>query len=87
MSDESPLTFPCDFPIKIIGNATPHFETTVREIIGKHVPDLDENAIRLRPSGKGNYAAITVTINAGSKQQLDDLYLELNASEAVLMTL
>jgi len=87
MSEESLLTFPCEFPIKIMGRASENFETDVIAIVRKHAPDLSEAAISTRPSGKGNYIAITVTVNATSKEQLDNIYLELNAHNAVVMTL
>ena len=87
MSEESLLTFPCEFPIKIMGRAGKDFETEVVAIVRKYAPDLTESAITHRPSGKGNYIAITVIVNATSKEQLDNIYLELNAHEAVVMTL
>ena len=87
MNEESLLTFPCEFPIKVMGRSSETFETDVVGIVRKHVPDLPDSAITSRPSGKGNYIAITVLVNVTSKQQLDNIYLELNAHEAVLMTL
>lgn len=87
MNAESLLTFPCEFPIKVMGRSSETFETDVVGIVRKHVADLPDSAITSRPSGKGNYVAITVLVNVTSKQQLDNIYLELNAHEAVLMTL
>jgi len=87
MSEESLLTFPCEFPIKIMGRASENFEADVVAIVRKHAPDLSAAAISNRPSGKGNYIAITVTVNATSKEQLDNIYLELNGHESVVMTL
>lgn len=87
MSEESLLTFPCEFPIKIMGRHDENFEAEIVAIVRKHVPDLSDSAISTRPSGKGNYVAVTVTVNATSKEQLDNIYLELNAHESVVMTL
>ena len=87
MSVESLLTFPCEFPIKIMGRASENFEADVVAIVRKHAPDLSEAAISNRPSGKGNYSAITVIVNATSKEQLDNIYLELNGHESVVMML
>lgn len=87
MSEESLLTFPCEFPIKIMGRVSENFEADVIAIVRKHAPDLSAAAISNRPSGKGNYIAITVTVNATSKEQLDNIYLELNGHESVVMTL
>jgi putative lipoic acid-binding regulatory protein len=87
MSEESLLTFPCEFPIKVMGRASENFEADVIAIVRKHAPDLTETAISNRPSGNGNYIAITLTVNATSKEQLDNIYLELNGHESVVMML
>lgn len=87
MNEETLLTFPCEFPIKIMGRRDEAFEIEVIRIVRKHVPDLSESAVSRRASEKGNYLAITVTVIASSKEQLDKIYQELNAHEAVLMTL
>jgi len=87
MNEESLLTFPCEFPIKVMGRSSETFETEVVGIVRKHAPDLSRNAVTSRTSGKGNYVAITVIVTATSKEQLDNIYLELNAHKAVMMTL
>jgi putative lipoic acid-binding regulatory protein len=87
MNEESLLTFPCEFPIKVMGRSSETFETEVVGIVRKHAPDLSSNAVTSRASGKGNYIAVTVIVSATSKKQLDDIYLELNAHETVMMTL
>ncbi len=87
MNEESLLTFPCEFPIKIMGRASENFEADVVAIVRKHAPDLSEATITNRPSRKGKYIAITVTVNATSKEQLDNIYLELNGHKSVVMTL
>ncbi len=81
------LTFPCDFPIKIVGAANPEFELAALSIIRHHVAELKETAIRTRPSKDGKYLALTVLIQAQSQEQLDNIYRELTACELVLMTL
>lgn len=87
MTEETLLEFPCQFPIKAMGKACDEFEVAVLKIFKKHVPDLAEDAIKQRPSGKGNYLAITVTITATSKQQLDAIYMDLTACEHVAMSI
>ena len=87
MTEETLFEFPCEFPIKAMGKACDEFEQAVLEIVTRHAPDLTENAITQRPSGKGNYLAITVTITATSKAQLDAIYMDLTACEHVTMSL
>ena len=84
---ETLLEFPCDFPIKAMGLADGTFDARVVEIINRHVADLPEGAVTRRHSAGGKYIAVTVTIRATSRQQLDDIYRELTACEEVLMAL
>ena len=81
------FNFPCDFPIKIMGRTDCELESLVVEIINKHVDELGEGAVKTRPSGKGNFISVTVTVTAHSREQLDNIYLELTAREEVLMAL
>lgn len=87
MNDETVLEFPCDFPIKMMGRDTPEFHSTARKIIEKHTGPLDDSAIQSNLSSKGRFVSITVTVNARSQQQLDDIYREVTAHEDVLMAL
>ena len=81
------LEFPCDFPVKVMGKYADGFEALVREIAERHVGVLPEEAISSRPSSNQRYVAVTIVIRAQSKQQLDELYLELTSTEQVLMAL
>lgn len=86
-SHDSPLQFPCAFPIKIMGAASMEFEAMVISIVREHCPDLGEGAVRTQPSRAGNYVSITATVNATSQQHLDDLYRALTSAEGVKMVL
>ena len=87
MSDDTLLEFPCDFPIKIMGQNSAEFEAEVIRIVREHVPDLGEGAVRQNQSKKGNYLALTVTVRAESRLQLDNLYRALTACELTKMVL
>lgn len=84
---ESALQFPCQFPIKAMGMGTIELDLHVVEIIRRHVIDIHENSVQSRPSKGGKYIAVTVTITATSKQQLDAIYQDLTDSPHVLMAL
>lgn len=81
------LKFPCDFPIKVIGNANDSFEAAVLTIVRKHVPDIREGAIKFNSSKQGKYLAITLVIQATSQTQLDAIFQELSAHEQVVMVI
>ncbi len=81
------IQFPCSFPIKAIGHNTADFEALVVEIIRRHVPYLDDNAITSRASTGRKYRSVTATFTAHSRAQLDALYTELSSHKQVLMVL
>ena len=85
--EESPLKFPCEFPIKAMGRATPELEIAVLEIMNRHVPDLGEGSVKTRESRNGNYISITVTIQARSRDQLDAIYMELTSCEHIVFAI
>jgi len=86
-SNESPLRFPCTFPIKAVGLATETFDALVVGIVRRHAPDIMEGAVTVRPSAEGKYLAVTVTIQASSRAQLDAIYRDLVACEQVLFAI
>lgn len=70
-----------------MGKACPDFENEVTEIILKHIPDLYEGAVSSRPSKGGKWVAVTITITATSKAQLDAIYMDLSSFDKVVMSL
>ncbi|VAW50789.1 Proposed lipoate regulatory protein YbeD [hydrothermal vent metagenome] len=84
---ETLLEFPCEFPVKAMGLACDEFEVAVIEIINRHVENLAENALKIKPSKTGKYTAITITFTAYSKKQLDAIYVDLTACEHVSIAL
>ncbi len=87
MSDETLLEFPCRFPIKVMGKNDREFDFLVLEIVRRHVPELNEQAVTTRPSKDANFLSVTVTIQATSKDQLDAIYRDLSSHPQVLMAL
>lgn len=85
--EETLLEFPCQFSIKAMGKNSANFDSIVVGIVRQHVADINEGAVKSKPSKKGNYLSVTVTIEASSKQQLDAIYQGLTDSPEVLMAL
>lgn len=79
--------FPCDFPIKVMGVARDDFAHAIVTVVQAHVPDFDAATVDMRASAKGNYLAITCTIRATSRAQLDDLYRDLSSHPYVKIVL
>ena len=87
LADRSPLAFPCDFPIKVMGRKQPGFAQAVTDIVRKHAPDFDPASVEMRPSRQGRYLSVTCVVRATSREQLDSLYQELCDHPAVVMVL
>ena len=81
------LTFPTDFPIKVMGRRVDGFADAIAQVVLAHAPDFDVASMELRASSKGNYLGLTVTIRATSREQLDALYRALTAHPMVSVVL
>lgn len=84
---QSPLTFPAQFPIKVMGRRVDHFAQAIVEVVQAHAPDFDAATLELRASREGNYLSVTATINATSREQLDNLYRALTSHPLVKVVL
>jgi putative lipoic acid-binding regulatory protein len=82
-----PLEFPSEFPIKVMGRRDSDLEAATRAIIERHAGPLGDESVKVRTSGDGNFLALTYTITAQSREQLDAIYRELTACKAVVMAL
>jgi putative lipoic acid-binding regulatory protein len=87
MSDETLQEFPSDFPIKVMGRHDSNLRTLTQAIIERHAGPVGDASVRTRTSGDGNFLALTYTVRASSRKQLDDIYRELTACKSVLMAL
>lgn len=87
MSTTKPELFPAEFPIKVMGRQDGELKAVAREIIERHAGALSDDKIRVRTSGDGNFLAVTYTIVATGREQLDAIYRELTACKLVLMAL
>ena len=85
--ESSPLQYPCDFPIKVLGNTRAGFAQAVLEIIQRHAPDFDGASMEMKTNKRGRYLSVTCVIRATSRDQLDDLYRELCDHPMVVMVL
>jgi len=80
---ESLIEYPSDFPIKVMGPTHVEFESTIVSLVLEYDPTFHAGKVEVRPSPKGNYTGLTVTVLATSRAQLDDLYRALSAHPMV----
>jgi putative lipoic acid-binding regulatory protein len=81
------IEYPCDFPIKVMGDARAGFAQKVVEIVQRHAPDFDASTLEMRASRGRKYLSVTATVRASSREQLDALYRELSTHPMVVMVL
>lgn len=87
MSDTSVLTFPCWFPIKVIGDTHPDFSDLTLQVFCQHGATAAECEVALRASQAGRFQALTITFMAQNQAQLDAIYRQLLALPFVRMVL
>ena len=81
------ITFPCDYPVKVLGRSSAEFREVVLEVFERHAPGFDQARVSIRDSRKGTFAALTVTITATGPEQLQALHADLLATGHVKMVI
>ncbi len=81
------IDFPCEFPIKVMGETQDTFSQTIIELIQTIVPSFNAANIEMRASSGGKYISLTCTIHVVSQAQLDDIYRVISAHPLVKYSL
>lgn len=89
MNDQAPpkIEFPCEYPIKIVGNAAPDFKDFVLRTVEIHAPGLDMQTVTLNASRNGRFLSVRMSIIATGEEQLNKLFQDLKASGRVHMVI
>ena len=85
--EKSLIDYPSRFPIKVMGVNGDGFVHAVTEIARRFDPAFDASEIELRPSSGAKYLGVTITVNATSREQLDELYRTLSTHPMVKVVL
>jgi uncharacterized protein len=84
---ETLIEFPCDFPIKVMGETHADFSAEIIKTIQGQLPSFDAANIEMRGSTGGKYISLTCTVHVTSKPQLDDIYRALTSHSMVKFVL
>jgi putative lipoic acid-binding regulatory protein len=79
------LDFPCQQTFKIMGIAHERLPEDVISCLQIHAPD--DYAPKVKPSSKGTYHSISLSITVTSKAHMETLYIELAKLELVKVVL
>lgn len=86
-SEESLLTFPCDFPLKIMGRRDEQFAQSIADLLRELAPGFEPATMDMRPSRNGTYLSLTCVVHVTSREQLDGIYRALTAHPLVKFAL
>ena len=89
MSEQEPpkIEFPCEYPIKVMGDSAVDFKAFVVEVMAKHAGAIEDSEVSVRDSRNGTFQSVTVTITATGVEQLQAIHAELQASGRVKMVI
>jgi len=73
------IEFPCDYPIKVIGDVHENGIAEIVTVVRRHAPEVTPDQISTRDSKQGNYCSVRVTIVATGEEQLRTLHEDLLA--------
>jgi putative lipoic acid-binding regulatory protein len=89
MTSDAPdrLSFPCDYPIKVMVRVEDDVRSRVDAIVEQHAGPLDLKAVTERPSAQGNFLGITYVVCATSQDQIARLFAALKLCPQVMLVL
>lgn len=82
---DSPLEFPGEHPVKVMGRNTPEFRAQVLAVLAEGVAAAPTVAERV--SRDGGFVSLSVVVRVESRDALDLLYRRLHATGLVLYSL
>lgn len=86
-ADDSLITYPSAFPIKVMGLNVDGFVHAMVDVARRFDPGFNAATVELRPSSGAKYLGVTLTVTATSREQLDELYRTLSSHPMVKVVL
>jgi putative lipoic acid-binding regulatory protein len=89
MASDTPerVSFPCDYPIKVMVRVEHGVRSHVDAIVERHAGPLDLSTVTERPSAQGNFLGITYVIRATGQDQIAQLFAALKTCPQVMLVL
>jgi uncharacterized protein len=81
------LSFPCDYPVKVMVRVEPNVRLQVDAIMERHAGPIDLSTVSERHSAQQHFMGITYVIHARSEQQIAELFAALKLCPQVLLVL
>jgi len=87
MSEPPLLSFPCDYPIKVMVRAEEGVRAHIDAILERHAGPLDLSSVTERASAQQHFLSLTYVIRATGEPQIAELFAALKGCPQVLMVL
>jgi uncharacterized protein len=87
VSEGTALSFPTDYPLKVVGRPAEGFRARVHALVLRHAPTLEPERVSERLSANGNFLAISYLLRVESRAQIEALVADLRGCEGVLLLL
>ena len=84
---EKSISFPCNYPIKVICENRPALLNEIVTCISKHDFSFKESSASEKMSKEKNYVSVSISFRALSEAHVKDLYLDLKKIESVKLVL
>ena len=81
------IDFPCDFPIKVMGEMQDGFADIIIGLIQTVQPTFTAAHVSMRASSGGKYISLTCLVHVASQDQLDAVYRLISAHPLVKFSL
>ena len=81
--EESLMTFPNDFPLKVMGKNQEGFLEAIAELVQQHDSSFEAHTIEKNHSRDGNYVSLRIRVMATDQEQLDNIYRALTSHPMV----
>jgi len=79
--------YPCQFPIKVIGENTEKLEEIIVKVMSSFGEVIHPDEMAMKHSKNEKYLSVTFTIVARSREYIERIYSELNAQKEVKMVM
>jgi putative lipoic acid-binding regulatory protein len=81
------ITFPTDYPIKVVAKASDQLRMQVDAVFVRHFGEFPPHRVSERASAQSNFVALTYVMVVQTEAQLGALHAELKSLESIVMVL
>jgi putative lipoic acid-binding regulatory protein len=81
------ITFPCDYPIKVVARASAELRDRLDGIFTQHFGEFETHRVSERASAQANFVSLTYVMVVQHVDQLGAVHADLKQRDDVVMVL